>query len=522
MIEDLGIWLFSGPGVVRRLLVGVIIAIAIGVAIAPAIAAARWAARGRTRLVRPSCRHCRALLGEVADGAIAERCPECGRSTSARGAVRWTTRGSRVFSLTVTLPTMLLAACGIGFLVHLTLRTGIDLWRQSLDGALREATRQASRDAVLARLEAIERGERSDLDGMLAFHLNQVEGTSLRLLASGSPVLPAESPFLTETRRRIDRLLGDPEGLVPRRVPPSARREGIGSDLLAAAALLVDDAQYARLLGPIRIGASAEVTAGVPAPIIVEPERFAWQVEFEVDRVLVDGQPVPARRDGTGNIRSGCLWTPPGNPQEMGSGESARLARVEVQGWIVERANGFIERRFMSVRRAFDVRIGARTMPVLTASADPTGVPDPCASGTAMVEAGFERYDGIGLGRIFVQAAQGIAFSGTLEVEQEGRWIPLAHLRQSTTMVAAQWFIPSSSPPASIRVRIRRGSPEGPCVGVDRRSTGQAVELRSGSWTWELFPERDSAEGLQASPVGNTRYVGALRTETRAAPDEAE
>jgi hypothetical protein len=191
MIEDLGIWLFSGPGVVRRLLVGVIIAIAIGVAIAPAIAAARWAARGRTRLVRPSCRHCRALLGEVADGAIAERCPECGRSTSARGAVRWTTRGSRVFSLTVTLPTMLLAACGIGFLVHLTLRTGIDLWRQSLDGALREATRQASRDAVLARLEAIERGERSDLDGMLAFHLNQVEGTSHRDRLSCLPRVPS-------------------------------------------------------------------------------------------------------------------------------------------------------------------------------------------------------------------------------------------------------------------------------------------------------------------------------------------
>ncbi len=499
MIDEILLWLFGDQWAFRQLVWASIVAAAVGAAVAPAIAAARWAARGRTRLVRPCCRRCGATLAPIHASAIADRCAECGTVTSAPRAVRWTERGSRVFSLAATLPTMLFAAVGIGFLVAISVSHWIAKREPILAQRRSERAVATSRSELLARLDSIERGEPTAYLGSLADRLRNAH--PLAYTAYGINGFPRDDPFFVEVRDRVERLLAEPDLRIPRRMPPPDAGE-IAWDLLPLLpSLALDEAARLRLVGPVRVTSPAEVTMGVPAPLIVESARFASQLSFLVGSVSVDGEPVVAERDFMGSVRSGCLWTPP----LLAEDEPLREVTLTVRGrlellgpWAV-----------ISVEQSIPVRIARRTWPrIVEDPHDPASVPDPFSAGSGSVEAACIPFDGVSVGWVVLRAAEGLGVIGTIEVEEEGNWVPLVRVHQPSRIVTAQWLRATAVPPTSIRLRVRPQLDGPPVIGVGRIVATPVHELRRGLWTWELFPLTGEDARLRRVPVGDVSYLG--------------
>jgi hypothetical protein len=501
MIDEILLWLFGDARSFDQLVWASIVAAAVGVAVAPAIAAARWAARGRTRLVRPCCRRCGATLAPVHASAIADRCAECGAVTSAPRAVRWTERGSRIFSLTATLPTMLLAAVGIAFLVAISVSHWLARREPMLAQRRLERTVGTSRSELLARLDSIERGEPTAYLGSLADRLRHTLPSSYS--AFGATGFPREDPFFVEVRGRVERLLAEPDLRIPRRLPPAGAGE-IAWDLLPLLPhLAFDEATLLRLLGPIRVTAPAEVTMGAPAPLIVESTRFASQLSFLVRSVSVDGEPVAAQRDPSGAIRSGCLWKPP----VLADDEPTRQVMLTVEGHF-ELLGPW---ELVTVKQSIPVRIARRTWPQIVEDPhDPARVPDPFSVGSGSVEAACIPFDGVSVGWVVLRAAEGLGVIGTIEVEEDGVWVPLFRVEQPTQIVTAQWLRTTAVPPKSIRLRVRPQLDGPPAIGVGRALRGPVHELRRGLWIWELFPLAGEDARLRRVPVGDVSYLGGV------------
>lgn len=474
LLDELGVWSVTLSNVLGPAVGYAVAAFAMGVVAAPGIAGVRWAIRGRTRLTRPTCRGCRSLLYPTAtvDGVpqLAERCSECGRLTSAPGAIRWVERGTRRFSLVATMPTALAAALGLAGVVGWFTHEGyLDLNRRAVPLLIERSVTKA-RASLSVRLDQIERGEwAGDQQWLYDLLLRSDEGSYGRGSRWGA-IDAASAATVIERLRAIAR---DPDRRLPTESPRSQSGEP-QADLVRTLRQFQDAATLTpteatdlatQLIGPVRLTVQSTVISGLSARVIAMPQRFAAQLGVVVDECTFDGEPVVATPINNGRLL-GFDWTE--RPRTAADGAAPALPRtgtLRFRGHFTDLNVGLGANPLVCCPFTFEgpVTIGDSSTPVeVIAPYDPFS-----DSGGALEfhlgNSGPHRKRSTGW--VFLRTASAVGIRGVVELREAPTdpWRTILVLTTPTAMATAQWFRPLNAPPPStVEIRIRPQTSDDP------------------------------------------------------------
>jgi hypothetical protein len=503
LLDDLGVWSVTLSNLLGPVVGYAVAAFAMGVVAAPGIAGVRWAIRGRTRLTRPTCRGCRSLLHLTAtvDGVpqLSERCSECGRLTSAPGAVQWTERGTRGFSLLATMPAALAAALGLaGVVGWFTHEEYLDFNRRAVPLLIKRSMTKA-RASLPIRLDQIERGEWArDQQWLYDLLLRSDEGSYGRDSRWGA-IDAASGATVIERLRAI---AGDPD----RRLPTEAPRSQSGdpqADLVRTLRQLQDAATLTpteatelatQLTGPVRLAVQSTATRGLSARVIAMPQRFALRLRVVVDECTFDGEPViTAPINGRGLL--GFDWNL--RPRADDDGATPALPQtgtLRFRGHFIDQNLGFSANPLVCCPFTFEgpVTIGDGSTPVeVTAPYNPFSD----SGGALEFHLGNSGpYRKRTTGWVILRSASAVGIRGVVEIREAptAPWRTILVVTEPTAMATAHWFRPLDAPlPSTVEIRIRpekSDDPDRANVSTEAMAWPPAplIETWNGEASWTL------------------------------------
>ncbi len=506
------VWLSSLPGWTSTLIHDSIVMAAVGASLAPGIAGIRWAWRGRTRLVAPRCARCTSLLRAV-DDAIPKRCSECGSDTDEPRAIRWVQRGTRWFSLTVTLPTAAAGAAGLAYAASYWTDARIHELERSAMPAIMARARTETQTRIRDRFDAIERGDSTEGHG----YQNSLASLLPSLVQMWSPEKPTsqpqQDPFVTEVLARIEAIAADPTGRLPR-TTLAIQSQGPAWDLLPGLVGLVNDGILndddlhrlgKKLLDPIRVLMPAEVGLQQTVSIAVVPARFGINLKLVVDEFLVNGVSQPTSVDETGRT-PGITWTAPAAPGVLVVGVKGTLfLGGGVMGTTLVRFGEF----------AADGAIRVTETPIMPSSdlLDPLSA-DPLDGPDGGLTAEIIPLGGRSLGWCYLRAELGVGITGVVEVREGEMWREIGRIAAPSGMSMFNWLRASDDLPDSFDLRIRPLD-DGPVPPTFARTFASKLTVKhwSGDRTYRLQRIRSGANDASSSASGNAftaSYDGVL------------